>query len=117
MTLARQTPSYKIEAWTTRRHYQRRLISAEMCFIRTAAEYTPSDHKRNKEIMKELHTPHTKFIEKYRRNWKEHVGKMNTDRIPKKIFKVSIEKEKKFRKTFEMMEGLSCNACNRPQVA
>jgi hypothetical protein len=38
--------------------------------------------------MKELHTPQIReFTEKYRRNWKEHVGRMSADRILKKIFK------------------------------
>jgi hypothetical protein len=53
--------------------------------MRKTAEYTLLDSIRN-EILEELHTPQkTEFIEKYRRNWKEHVGRMSADRIPKKI--------------------------------
>jgi hypothetical protein len=52
MTLASPILSYLL----IRRNNERRLISAEMCFIRRTVGYTLSDHKRN-EIMKELHTP------------------------------------------------------------
>jgi hypothetical protein len=59
--------------------------------MRRTAGYGLLDHKRN-EIMKELHTPQiTNSIEKYRRNWKEHVGRMSSDRIPKKILKYQSE--------------------------
>jgi hypothetical protein len=41
-----------------------------MWFLRRTAEYTLSDHKRNKEMMKELYIPQTKVIEKYKRTGK-----------------------------------------------
>jgi hypothetical protein len=38
--------------------------------------------------MEELHTPQlTEFIEKYRRNWKQHVGRMGAERMRRKILK------------------------------
>jgi hypothetical protein len=59
-----------------------------MHFMRRTAGYRLSDHKRNKDIIKELHTPQIpEFIEKYRRNWKEHVGRMSADCIPRKFLK------------------------------
>jgi hypothetical protein len=46
-TLARLVLSYGSEAWTIRRPDERRLISAEMRFLRRTAGYTRWDHKRN----------------------------------------------------------------------
>jgi hypothetical protein len=37
----------------------------------------------------------------YRKNWKEHVDRMGSDRIPKMILNF----QPKFRQTFEKMEG------------
>jgi hypothetical protein len=64
-----------------------RLISAEMCFLRTAG-YTCWDHKRNEDILTELQMSQiTEFMYEYRKNWKEHVDRMSSDRIPKMILK------------------------------
>jgi hypothetical protein len=52
--LARPVLSYGSEAWTVRRADERRLISAEMCFLRRTAGYTRWDHKRNEDILTEL---------------------------------------------------------------
>jgi hypothetical protein len=49
-TLARTVLSYGSEAWTIRRNDERRLISAEMRFLRRTAGYTRWDHKRNNRI-------------------------------------------------------------------
>jgi hypothetical protein len=66
---------------------ERRLISAEMCFMRTAG-YTHWDHKRNEDILTELQMSQiTEFTYQYRKNWKEHVERMSYDRIPKMILK------------------------------
>jgi hypothetical protein len=46
----------------------------------------PLGPQKTEEIMKHLHTQQiTEFIEQGRRNWKEHVGRMSADTIPKKI--------------------------------
>jgi hypothetical protein len=42
--------SYGSEAWTIRRTDERRLISAEMCFLRRTAGYSRWDHKSNEDI-------------------------------------------------------------------
>jgi hypothetical protein len=47
--------SHGNEVWTIRRNDERRPLSAEMRFVRRTAGYALSDHKRNKEVMKELH--------------------------------------------------------------
>jgi hypothetical protein len=41
----------------------------------------------------------TEFIYQYRKNWKEHVDRMISDRIPKNDCKIPTKREKKFRKT------------------
>jgi hypothetical protein len=48
-TLARPVLSYGSEAWTIRTD-EKRLISAEMCFLRRTAGYTHWDHKRNEDF-------------------------------------------------------------------
>jgi hypothetical protein len=76
------------EAWTIRRTDERRLISAEMCFLKRAAGYTGWDHKRNEDNLTELQISQiTEFICQYRKNWKEHVDRMSSDRIQKNILK------------------------------
>jgi hypothetical protein len=80
--------SYGSEAWTVRRTDEIRLISTEMCFLRRTAGYTGWDHKRNEDILTELQISQiTEFICQYSKNWKEHVDRMNSDRIPKMILK------------------------------
>jgi hypothetical protein len=86
-TLARPVLSYGSEAWTIRTD-ERRSISAEMRFLRRTARYTHWDHKRNEDILTELQISQvTEFIYQYRKNWKEHVDRMSSDRIPKLILK------------------------------
>jgi hypothetical protein len=75
------------EAWTIRTD-ERKLISAEMCFLRRTAGYTRWDHKSNEVILTELQMSQiTEFIYQYRKNWKEQVDRMSSDRIPKIILK------------------------------
>jgi hypothetical protein len=98
--------SYGSEAWTIRTG-ERRLISAEMSFMRTAG-YTRWDHKRNEEISTELQISQiTELIYQYRKKWKEYVDRMSSDRIPKMILQYQQKREETFRKTFEKMEGFS----------
>jgi hypothetical protein len=84
-TLVRPVLSYGSEAWTIRTD-ERRSISAEMCFLRRTAGYTCWDHKRN-HILTELQMSQIKYIYQYRTNWKEHVDRMSSDKIPRMILK------------------------------
>jgi hypothetical protein len=87
-TLARPVLSYGSEAWTIRRTDEKRLILAEMLFLRRTAGYTRWDLKRNEDILTELQISQiTEFICQYKKNWKEHVDRMSSDRIPKMILK------------------------------
>jgi hypothetical protein len=86
-TLARPVLSYGSEAWTIRRTDEKRLISAEMRFLRTAG-CIRWDHKRNEDILTELQILQiTEFIYQYRKNWNERVDRMSSDMIPKMIQK------------------------------
>jgi hypothetical protein len=80
--------SYGSEAWTIRRTDEKRLISAEMRFLRRTAGYIRWDYKRNQDILTELQISQiTEFICQYRKEWKKHVDRMSSDRIPKMIVK------------------------------
>jgi hypothetical protein len=73
---------------------EKRLISAEMRFLRRTARYTRWENKRNEDILTELQMSHiTEFIYQYRKNWKEHVDRMSSDIIPKMILKYHKGKE------------------------
>jgi hypothetical protein len=48
--LARPTLAYGSESWTIQSNDRKRLISAEMRFIRRTLGYTLFDHKRNEEL-------------------------------------------------------------------
>jgi hypothetical protein len=57
--------------------------------------HTLSDSKRN-EVMRELQIPQiTEFTEQYRRNWKEHVERMSSDGILKRILKYQLKGKEK----------------------
>jgi hypothetical protein len=59
-----------------------------MRFLCRTAGYTRWDHKRNEDILTELRMSQiTEFIYQYRKNWKERVDRMRSDRIPKIILK------------------------------
>jgi hypothetical protein len=52
-TVARPVLSYGSQAWAIRTD-ERRLISAEMRYLRRTAGYTGWDHKTNEDILTEL---------------------------------------------------------------
>jgi hypothetical protein len=50
----------------------------------------------------------TQFIYQYRKNWKEHVDRISSDRIPKMVLKYQPKgKRNLFIQTFGKMEGFS----------
>jgi hypothetical protein len=54
-------------------------------FFKTAG-LTLWDHKRNEEILKNLKVePVSKFIQNYRVNWKNHIERMDCNRIPNNL--------------------------------
>jgi hypothetical protein len=68
-TLARPVLSYGSEAWAIRRTDERRLISAEMSFLRRTAGYTIWDHKGTEDVLTDLQISQiTEFIYQYRKH-------------------------------------------------
>jgi hypothetical protein len=66
-TLARPVLSYGSKEWTIRTD-ERRLISAEMRFLRRTARYTRWDQKRNEDFLTELQMSQiTEYIYQYRK--------------------------------------------------
>jgi hypothetical protein len=57
-----------------------------MKFTRKTAGLTLWDHKRNEEILKNFKVESiSKFIQNYRANWKEHIERMDSSRIPNNL--------------------------------
>jgi hypothetical protein len=67
--------TYGSKAWTD----DRKIMAAEMKFIRRMSACTFLDYIRDLDIIKVLRTqPITELIENYRSNWKSHVLQMPT---------------------------------------
>jgi hypothetical protein len=64
------------------------VVSAEKSFLRRIAGYTRWDHRRNEDILTESQISQTtEFIYQCRKNWKEHVDRMRSDRTQNMILK------------------------------
>jgi hypothetical protein len=56
--------------------------------MRNTYGFTLWEHKRNKEILKDLKVePVSKFIQNYRPNWKDRIERMDPNRIPNNLLK------------------------------
>jgi hypothetical protein len=101
-TLARLVLIYGSEAWIIRKADEKRLQAAEMKFMRNSAGLTLWDHKRNEGILKNLKVePISKCIQNYQANWKEHIERMNSSRIPNNLFELHTTWKKKPRETIK----------------
>jgi hypothetical protein len=77
---------YESEAWIIRKTDDKRLQATEMKFMRKTAGPTLWGHRRNEEILKKLKVELTfKFIQNYWTNWKEHIERMDSSRIPNNL--------------------------------
>jgi hypothetical protein len=57
-----------------------------MKFMRKTAGLTLWDHKRNEKILKNLKVePVSTFTQNYRANWKDHIGRMDSNSIPNNL--------------------------------
>jgi glucose-6-phosphate isomerase len=55
-------------------------------YLRRTAGYTLLDHKRNDEILEELHvTPLEEKLCTYRHNWFQHFHRLEVYRLPKQL--------------------------------
>jgi hypothetical protein len=85
-TLALFTLLYGSEIWTIKQCDKNRLRTAEMKYLRRTAVYTLFNHKRNEEILEELHvTPLEDRLCTYRHKWFQHVHRMEDNRLPKQL--------------------------------
>lgn len=76
--------TYGSECWTTTKNNERRITTSEMRFLRSTAGYSLRDRKRNEDIREELKIFNiTDKIKDYRQQWKEHLERMEHDRLPK----------------------------------
>jgi hypothetical protein len=84
--LALPTLLYGSEIWTIKQCDKNRLRTAEMKYLRRTKRYTLLNHKRNEEILEELHvTPLEDKLRTYRHKWFQHVHRMEDNRLPKQF--------------------------------
>lgn len=75
---------YGSEFWILTKKEERRIEAAEMKFLRSVAGYTLFDRKRSEDIRRELSIfKLIDIIKQYRNDWKQHIQRMEADRIPK----------------------------------
>jgi hypothetical protein len=82
-TLALPTLFYGSENWTTEARDERRITAAEMNYMRRAARYSWTDHKRNAEELNV--TPVLYKIQDYKGNWIQHINRTPRNRLPRLI--------------------------------
>jgi hypothetical protein len=76
-----------------------------MKFMRKTACLTLWEHKRNEEILKILKVePVSKSIQNYRANWKDHIERMDSNRIPNNLLNYRPHGKRKPRKTVKKVE-------------
>jgi hypothetical protein len=85
-TLALPTLLYVSEIWTIKHCDKNRPRTAEMKYLQRTAGHSLLDHKRNEEILEELHvTPLEGKLCTYRHKWFQHVHRMEDNRLPKQL--------------------------------
>jgi hypothetical protein len=81
-TLALPVLLYGSETWTVKAKDARRIIAAEMKYMRRTAGYIWTDYKTNAQIAKELKiTPILDKLLEYKKNWIQHVNRMPRNRL------------------------------------
>ena len=84
--MAVPVPIYGSENWSLNRSDKRKIEAAEIRFLRPTAGYTLWDKKRSTDIREHLgiFNINDKLTE-YKINWKEHIQRMDDNRLPKTI--------------------------------
>ena len=74
------------ENWAIKATDARRIIAAEINYMRKTAGYTWTDYKTNVKTAKELNiTPFLDKIQDYRRKWMRHVSRIRRNGLPRII--------------------------------
>lgn len=99
---------------------ERRLKSAEICFLRIAG-YTLLDSRINEEIVREIWSPQiVGFIKQHRRNWLLMHWQDKLWQGWREDCKITFYRKEKLWKTYETMEGfsfgISITDLNRPKT-
>ena len=84
---------YGAECWTLRKEDERRILVAEMGWLRKIAGISRRERRRNEDIRAELAQTVTLVdrIQEKRLQWFGHVERMKTDRLPVKALHAKIE--------------------------
>lgn len=86
-TMAIPTLLYGCESWVPTQRTTNRIQSCEMKFLRKTKGCTREDRIRNEEIRKELEAEAVNSrMDRYRKRWLQHVGRMEDTRLPKLAF-------------------------------
>lgn len=85
-TMAVPCGLYGSETWTLDTKTRSKIQAAEMKFLRGCLGVTKRDRLRNEDIrnLLEIYELNNK-VDDYRQTWKDHVNRMNNERLPKKI--------------------------------
>jgi hypothetical protein len=76
------------EAWVLKKRDEQRLEAAQVKFLRHLLGITKLDKERNQSVREKLGVQNIVLeIKQYQREWLQHVGRMDTDRIPKQALK------------------------------
>lgn len=80
--------TYGSESWTMRKRDKQKIQSAEMKFLRRTKGCTLRDQIRNSDIRADLKIySMTERIEENSRRWKQHIGRMNEDRLVNQVLR------------------------------
>ena len=105
---------YGSENWSLNQSDKRNIEAAEMRFLRPTAGYKLLDRKRSSDIREQLDVFNINDkLTQNTINWKEHIQRMDDNRLPQKI-KLQTWREKKYRKTTNEM-GRFSGGRNRPK--
>lgn len=87
-TMAIPTLLYGSECWVLKQREMSRIQASEMKFLRAVKGCTKADHERNQDIRKELRVVSVlDQIQNYKRNWTQHLYRMDKQRLPQKAWK------------------------------
>ena len=77
---------YGSENWSLNRSDKRKIEAAEMRFLRPTAGYTLLDKKRSSDTREQLSIFNINDnLTRYKINWREHIQRMDDNRLPKKL--------------------------------
>ncbi|KAJ4430827.1 hypothetical protein ANN_19418 [Periplaneta americana] len=95
-TMIIPTLVYGSDIWNLTKQQERRMEAAEMKLLRPLAGYTLLDHKQNKYIRQELGIANIIDVtHNYINRWHEHVERMSSDRVPRKLHNYTVFAEEK----------------------